>query len=186
MTAIAIPDTKKGVAEQAADLGRRALEHARAAVIRGVDDANALGELARAWGQSIKLLGNECEIDTRPLKAEYDRRRKRWRDAAKPWQDAVAIVKSAIDSWRVAESERALAALPAAVTPEEQQRAVSILTARPMAVRKHYSVRVVDERQLARRWWLIDQQGLDARARADKEAFDEPGCELVIEERSTL
>jgi hypothetical protein len=184
-TRLALPPERQGFAEKLAILAGKALETANTWAIGGVRDAEQIGETLRQWGQIVKGIKDEKDIDCKPLRAEAKRRGARWDAAAKPLEQAIGIGKAIMDAWRVASQERALAALPAAPA-EERRAAVEVLVAKPMQVRRYYSARVVNEAALARRYWIIDQQALDARARAEKETFSEPGCELVVEERSTL
>ncbi len=185
-TAPAIPDTRVGMAESIAKLGAQALAIAGSWVIESATDAERIGETLRSWGQNVKLIDDEKEIDTRTLADDLARRRKRWNGARSPWQQAIDLGKGIVDAWRNASRERAMAALPAATSPAETQAVVDVLVAKPMRTVKHYSVRVVNENLVARRWWAFKQAEADAYARAVKEAFDEPGMQLVVEERSTL
>lgn len=185
----AVPDDEQSLVAGVKRLGAKALEIANGWAVHGtaitVEQANALGDLARSWGANLKMIDAEKELDTRPLVTDLARRRKRWAEGSKPWEQAISVVKGIVDAWREATRERAMAELPAAA-PAEVAATVAALTAAPMATRKYYSCRVVDPMQVRAQWWRIDQKALDESAAALKDAFVEPGCELVVEERSTL
>lgn len=166
-------------------IGQQALALVRSFVVDAPETAERLGALVKGWAGSLDAIDAEKELDIRPLKSEYDRRNERWNVARGPWSDAIALGKAAIDAYRNASRERALRELPAAA-PEEQQAMIDAVVAKPLPTRKVYSARVVNEALVPREYWAIEQGKLDAVASALKEAFAVPGCELVIEEKSTL
>lgn len=185
MTELALPPERKGFAEKLAVLAGTALETANTWAIGGVREAEQIGETLRQWGQIVKGIEAEKDIDCKPLRAEAKRRGARWDAAAKPLKAAIDVGKRIMDAWRVAEQERAIRALPAA-PPDEQRAAVEVLTAKPMRVVTYWRAEVVDERLVPREFWLVDQARLNALARSQKDAFAVPGVRAISEERSTL
>lgn len=182
---LALPPERAGLVEGLATLAGKALEVANTWGLAR-HDPEAVANTLRQWHAIIKMIETEEDADCKPLAAEVKRRRARWKSVRGPLEAAIKIGKGCIDAWRRADEERALAALPAATSREEIAASVDALTTKALPTVKYYSARVVDETKLARRWWQYDQAGLDALARTQKEAFAEPGCELVVEERSRM
>ena len=184
-TSLALPPERQGFAEKLAILAGKALETANTWAIGGVRDAEQIGETLRQWGQIVKGIEAEKDLDCKPLRAEAKRRGARWDSAAKPLKAAIDVGKRIMDAWRVASQERALLALPAAPV-EERRAAVEALVAKPMRVVTYWHAEVVDEALVPREFWLIDQTKLDALARATKGPSTIPGVRFVSTERSTL
>jgi hypothetical protein len=53
----------------------------------------------------------------------------------------------------------------------------------PVAFRTNYSMRVVNAALVPDKYKVVDEARLNALARTEKEQFDVPGCELLIERK---
>lgn len=92
-------------------------------------------------------------------------------------------LKGILKDYRQREHERQAAALAAASTPEETRAAVQVTPAAPVGISERATWRgeVVDESQLPRDFWIIDQAKLDRTIKAARGQITIPGVRVITD-----
>ncbi|MBK6920535.1 MAG: hypothetical protein IPH07_24255 [Deltaproteobacteria bacterium] len=151
-----------------------------------VEWANATAKQVRAYR---KALEDEEKSGTKPLLAVVDKIRGWFRDPKavcdQVYTHLTKGVERCIEEGRREQMRLAAAAAATGAGHAEIQRAVEAAVQKPTGSKTvtYYSARVTDASKVPAQFWMINQQALDAHARAVKDAFNVPGVELVRDTR---
>ena len=177
--------TSRALADHVHGQALEALAFVDAFEVHTPEDADKLAAAGKIVHTRKRQHEDELKRMNAPHRAGIKDNNEAWKPVIETLDRVAKLAKSVIKAWREAAQERAIAALPAATTHAEKAAAVEVLVARPLKRVKYYTVRIVDESLVPRKYWTIDKSALNRVASAAKETFDEPGCELVIDERET-
>lgn len=151
-----------------------------------IDEANATAKAVREYR---KTLDAEEKRGTKPLLEVVETIRSWFRDPKAACDRVYAHltegVARCLAESRAASTKALAEAAATGAGAAEIQRAVEVAAAKPAASKQlvFYSVRVVDAAKVPAMFLRVDQQALDAHARAVKDAFSVPGCELIRDVR---
>jgi len=132
-----------------------------------------------------KALETERDSVAKPLRAAARKISDWFKRPIEQYAQIETHMRNQIKAHNDQQAAQARAALVEAKTSEEITAAVAVVAPKPQGVhfRDHWSARVTDPDKLPREFWAINQSMLDALARAQKEDFSVPGCEVVRDRR---
>lgn len=141
--------------------------------------AKAIQELAAQH----KAMKKECESVAKPLRDAARRVSQWWKPGLTACNDAMNHLKKGIQIYRAEEARKAQAALAQCPTHEEVQRAQQAILTTPqgLAEREDWTWRVIDETQIPRQYWVLDQTAISKVVKAMKDKTQIPGIEAVRE-----
>lgn len=146
------------------------------------DDASA--QAAADFGNQIKAHIKRIETEREPMreiKRLCDKAMKRWTPAVNLLKDTATMLRTRIEVYRSQQRQAQAAALAAVTSKADVAPALAVLAPKPagIAEREDWGFEVVDEQQIPREFWILDESKLNALARSQKDAFNVPGVRAV-------
>lgn len=141
-------------------------------------------ERIRVWTRTRDLLITERDKTCKPLRKLAKDHSERWKPAISALDDAIAARRGAMKEFQTNKRAVVDAMVADKSIGYSELVAVSKLMTTPEGTytRKQYSMRVVDPSKVPAQYWKIDEAALNELASDQKDAFDVPGCEIVVEE----
>jgi hypothetical protein len=139
---------------------------------------------ARKLKAQLAGMVEDKEAITKPLHAS-------WKNALGYFGPPIKAVENVIDALKrnaaafhrtqVEAQHKALAEAAASSSPTQIAAAVAITTAKPAGLHEMtvWELEVVNPAEIPAEFWIVDVARLQARVKAEKEAFNVPGCRAI-------